>query len=136
MYKIKINHNDYDVDIITDKNSVVSATVNGELIEIELIKAPSTSQTMSPSIVKKIPDNISKKQKTPKGKSIKAPIPGLILKINAKIGDSITKGSPLLVMEAMKMENIIQAECDGIVSDIPIKIGQIVQLDQLLITLE
>ncbi len=50
--------------------------------------------------------------------NIKAPMPGLVLRINVAIGDNIKKGDALLVLEAMKMENVIKAAGDGVVKKI------------------
>ena len=50
--------------------------------------------------------------------NIKAPMPGLVLRTSVAIGDVIKKGDPLLVLEAMKMENVIKAAGDGVVKKI------------------
>lgn len=64
---------------------------------------------------------------------LKAPMPGMVLKINAKTGDEIKQGDSLLVLEAMKMENNIKAPGDGIVSQVLIKPGDKVEKNQVLI---
>ena len=66
---------------------------------------------------------------------IKAPIPGVVIKINVQEGDSIAKGDPLLILEAMKMENIIKADCDCRVDKVLAAEGEAVQQDQELIQL-
>jgi biotin carboxyl carrier protein len=63
---------------------------------------------------------------------IKAPIPGLITRIMAAEGDEVQAGQPLLVLEAMKMENEIRAPHSGIVKNIKVKPGQGVALHELL----
>lgn len=70
---------------------------------------------------------------TTKLKSIKAPMPGLIVKVNIAVGDIIKPGDPLLVLEAMKMENMIKASAEGKVSQIKIKKGDSVEKGQVLI---
>jgi acetyl/propionyl-CoA carboxylase alpha subunit len=65
---------------------------------------------------------------------LKAPMPGLVLSIKATEGQEIKKGEPLLVLEAMKMENIIKAAADVVVKQIKIKQGQAVEKNQVLIT--
>ena len=52
---------------------------------------------------------------TAKVNDVKAPMPGLVLKNLVAVGDSVVKGDGLLVLEAMKMENIIKSPCDGII---------------------
>jgi 3-methylcrotonyl-CoA carboxylase alpha subunit len=59
--------------------------------------------------------------------SMSAPMPGLVLKILAKQGDVVTKGAPLIVLEAMKMEHLIVATHDGTVSAVNCREGEMVQ---------
>jgi biotin carboxyl carrier protein len=65
---------------------------------------------------------------------IKAPMPGLVLRIPIKEGDSVSKGEGLLVLEAMKMENSIKALGDVVISKIHVKPGQAVEKNQLLVS--
>ena len=67
---------------------------------------------------------------------IKAPMPGLILEINAKPGQEVKEGESLLVLEAMKMENTITAANDATIKSIAVKNGQSVAKNELLIELE
>jgi biotin carboxyl carrier protein len=64
---------------------------------------------------------------------IKAPMPGMVLKIFAAEGDEIKKGDNLFVLEAMKMENIIKSPADVIIKKIKIKSGDKVEKGQILI---
>jgi len=66
-------------------------------------------------------------------KDFKAPMPGLILKVLVEVGDEISKGSQLMILEAMKMENVLKAPGDGIVSSIEVVKGQSVEKNQVLI---
>jgi biotin carboxyl carrier protein len=66
-------------------------------------------------------------------KEIKAPMPGLIFDIKVKEGDEAKKGDPVLILEAMKMENILKSPGDGIVKSVKIKKGQSVEKNQVLI---
>jgi biotin carboxyl carrier protein len=66
-------------------------------------------------------------------KSIKAPMPGLIVKVNVAVGDVVKPGDPLLVLEAMKMENMIKASAEGKVSQVKIKKGDSVEKGQVLV---
>lgn len=65
--------------------------------------------------------------------SIKAPMPGLIVKINVAVGDSVKAGDAILVLEAMKMENIIKATGDATVSQVKVKKGDSVVKGQVLL---
>ena len=62
-----------------------------------------------------------------------APMPGLILEINVSEGDPIKKGDPLLVLEAMKMENVLKSQGEGVVKALKVKKGESVEKNQVLI---
>ena len=68
-----------------------------------------------------------------KANSVKAPMPGLIIDLKVKEGDLVKPQDPLLILEAMKMENIIKAVGEGTVKSIKIKKGDSVEKNQLLI---
>lgn len=67
---------------------------------------------------------------------LKAPMPGLVLDVRVKVGDTVKKGDNLLVLEAMKMENIIKSADDVIIKSIEIGQGSIVEKNQVLLTFE
>lgn len=66
---------------------------------------------------------------------IKAPMPGLVLEVNVEVGQTIAKGDPLLILEAMKMENVIKSAGDGVVEEILVEKGAAVEKGALLIKL-
>jgi len=68
--------------------------------------------------------------------NIKSPMPGLVLAIKTSVGESVEKGTPLLILEAMKMENIIKSPGKGIVKAINIKQGQAVEKNEVLLEME
>jgi biotin carboxyl carrier protein len=68
--------------------------------------------------------------------TIQAPMPGIILDVRVSKGDSIKKGSTLLILEAMKMENVIVSPKDGVVKKVHASTGQTVDKNKLLIELE
>lgn len=72
---------------------------------------------------------------THKVNSINAPMPGLVLDIMVEEGQDIAKGEPLLILEAMKMENVIKAPGEGKIKSIEVKKGTAVDKGQLLIDL-
>lgn len=67
---------------------------------------------------------------------IKAPMPGTILSIAVKAGDTVEKGTPLLILEAMKMENVIKSPGDGTVRSISVTQGDNVEKNELLISFD
>ncbi|MES2386919.1 MAG: biotin/lipoyl-containing protein [Bacteroidota bacterium] len=64
---------------------------------------------------------------------LKAPMPGLILEIPVSVGTTVKKGDPLLVLEAMKMENVIKASGDGVVKEVKVKKGEKVEKGQIML---
>jgi hypothetical protein len=74
--------------------------------------------------------------KSAKINQIKAPMPGLVFKLLAQAGDSIKKGDPVLILEAMKMENILKAPADATIKKISVNQGQAVEKGQVLVELE
>jgi len=77
--------------------------------------------------------------KAPAGKAgataVKAPMPGNLIKVNVKPGDTVKKGDVLCVLEAMKMENDIMAPADGTVATVEAVQGSSVATDAVLVTL-
>lgn len=71
-----------------------------------------------------------------KVREIKAPMPGLVLNVLVKPGDAVKKNDPVLVLEAMKMENVIKAPGDAVVSSIQTEKGKAVEKGQLLVSFE
>ena len=72
---------------------------------------------------------------TQKVGDIKAPMPGLVIEVAVEVGQTVAKGDKVLILEAMKMENVIKAAGDGIVKSIHTSKGQAVEKGQLLISL-
>ncbi len=66
-------------------------------------------------------------------KEIKAPMPGLILDLKVKPGDEVKKGDVILILEAMKMENILKSPGDGVVKAVKVSLNQSVEKNQVLI---
>ena len=71
-----------------------------------------------------------------KANDLKAPMPGLVLKINVAEGQAVKKGDSLLILEAMKMENVLKAAGDGVVKTIKVKTKDAVEKGQLLIQIQ
>ncbi len=134
-FKFKIRGNKYNVEIIDVEKNIAKLEVNGTPYIVEIENEIKTSKT--PTLVRKRPK--LEEPKTPKSESklsqIKAPLPGNIFEIKVKVGDEVKKGDPLLVMEAMKMENNILADTNGKVSKILVNTGDAVLQNDLLIEL-
>jgi biotin carboxyl carrier protein len=114
------------VESIDKAQKTVTLKVNGELVDSKI-------QESIDQVLKNMGIDFSKNQKK---EPIKAPMPGLILKVLVENGQSIKKGDPVLILEAMKMENVFKAPADAVVKDIHVNAGQAVEKGQVLITME
>jgi len=69
-------------------------------------------------------------------KNVKAPMPGLVVGVSVEVGQEVSKGDPLLILEAMKMENVLKSLGEGRVKAVFVEQGTAVDKDQLLIEME
>ena len=130
-FSFTINGNAYDCEIKNVEDNVAEVEVNGVSYAVEFDRVLETTKT--PKLVRSeaIPStDISKsEQKTsspagPKGSGfIKSPLPGTIIDLHVKVGDSVRAGDKLLTLEAMKMENIINSDKSGKIVTIHFKKG-------------
>lgn len=100
--------------------------VNGSLYEIEIeeMSAPATMSAATPA---------APAAAAPAGGAqVKAPMPGTILDVKVQNGQNVKKGQVLVVLEAMKMENEIQAPCDGKVAALSVRKGDSVETQALI----
>ena len=67
---------------------------------------------------------------------VKSPMPGLVLRIDVKLGDTVAEGSPLFVLEAMKMENEIKSEIEGTIKEIKVEEGNSVEKGAVILIIE
>ncbi len=67
---------------------------------------------------------------------VKSPMPGLVLEVKVSVGDEVKEGDALMVLEAMKMENVIAAPCDAIIAGIEVSDQDKVEKNQLLVRFE
>jgi propionyl-CoA carboxylase alpha chain len=70
---------------------------------------------------------------TDAGKAVRCPMPGLVLSVAVAEGQEVKAGEPLAVVEAMKMENVLRAERDGVVKRIHVRPGDSVAVDAVII---
>ena len=125
-YKIKIHGNNYNVTIDEVEGNVAKVEVNGTPYNVEFEKPLSKPKTIS--VVNK-PAAAPAASAAPAanrpaaapaapagGSTVNSPLPGVVLEVKVKDGDKVTKGQVIMVLEAMKMENAIEAPCDGTVT--------------------
>lgn len=126
-YHVLMNNKSYNVEIISINTELKTASlkVNNRVYECEI-------KDQFDDLLKSLGlDNLN----TKKLNDIKAPMPGLVLKVLVEEGQEFKKGDNLLVLEAMKMENILKAPADGKVKSIKIKPGDKVEKNEILLLL-
>ena len=136
-YKFKVNETGYTVNIKSHEDNIINLEVNGTSYEVKLNEE--IKKTKTPTLVRAASKRPAEPLKVnPKSKKTKivAPIPGVILSLNVKVGDTIKENDLLLVLEAMKMENNIVSEKTGVVTAINVAVGQQVLQDEVMIELE
>lgn len=135
-YKFKVNDNGYTVNIKSHENNIINLEVNGTLYEVKMKEE--IKKTKTPTLVRAASKRPAEPLKVnPKSQKtrIVAPIPGVVLSIDVKVGDTLKVGDRMLILEAMKMENNIVCEKAGTITDIKISVGQQVLQDELMIEL-
>ena len=114
-FKYTINGNLYNVTVNRVEDDIAEVEVNGTPYKVVMDKQAKKTSTGAPVVAR--PSSSGGKG------AIKSPLPGVILSIDCKAGDTVKKGQKLLVLEAMKMENTIQADRDGEVAEIKVNKG-------------
>lgn len=143
-YQYKVQGVDYEVEIEEVEGNIAKVNVNGIPFEVEL---------QQPINAAKHPTIVKPKVEAPKpvaaapvaaaqpataagaGNAQKAPLPGTITSINVKVGDTVAVGDTVVVLEAMKMQNNIEAEYAGTVTSITVNQGDSVMEGAVLLTI-
>ncbi|MDD3108229.1 MAG: biotin/lipoyl-binding protein [Alistipes sp.] len=136
-YKLKINGNDYNVTVNSLSGNAADVTVNGKNYAVTLdngtpAATPSASASAPVAPVAAAP----KPAAAVGGGSIKSPLPGVILDIKVAVGDTVTAGQRLMVLEAMKMENNVDSDKAGVVKEIKVSTGDSVLEGDVLMVVE
>jgi len=130
-YKFRINGKEYNVDVNGISGNNADVTVNGVAYNVELsgetVSAPAAAQPFAPAapVTQPAPEPAPAAAPTNSGavSVVKSPLPGVIISVDVKEGQSVKKGQKVAVLEAMKMENEIQADVDGTVAEILVHKG-------------
>ena len=146
-YKLSINGQTFNVEIISEQIDSYEVSVNGELIIVNKDSSQILNPTPQPKISQKIEkpkENLSQEKNVTESfqestnakienNSIKALMPGKVLKVLVENGENVDSGTPLLVIESMKMENVISSNKKGKVQNIFVGVDDNVQYDQPLV---
>ncbi len=130
-YSYNVNGAQYDVTIESIQGQVAKMNVNGVLFDVEILGAPLTegdlpeaAAAVAPAAAAPAPTPTAAapapaaKGAAGAGTPINAPLPGVVTKVLVTTGQAVKKGETVVVLEAMKMENNITAECDGSVTGV------------------
>lgn len=153
-YKFKINGNEYSVDIVEIADNKAQVEVNGKAYEVELdmagVKVPTApAQPARPAAVRAAapvaaaaaaPAAAPAPAPAPAaggaGMQVKSPLPGTVLDVMVREGDTVTAGQHIILLEAMKMENNIEAPKAGKITNIRVKQRDAVMEGDVLLTIE
>lgn len=146
MKKFKFNLNDkqYEASVISFEDNNIKIDVNGTVYDVKVDKKIEQSKTPTLVRTKSEPSTESHKAtvktSSPSEKKgagvIKAPLPGIIIKILVNVGDYVKPGMKLLTWEAMKMENNLTADREGTIKNIKVKEGDTILEGDTLIEIE
>ncbi len=152
-YTLKINGNVYDVAIVSRTEDIAEVSVNGTMYEVELggmevkptvLKTPQVAAIPATHPVQ--PSAVAMPAAKPgshgggghvgAANAVKSPLPGVILDIKVREGDRVEIGTPLAILEAMKMENNIESDRSGVVKSVKVHRGDSVLEGDILIVIE
>lgn len=148
-YQYKVQGVDYEVEIEEVEGNIAKVNVNGIPFEVELqqpinaakhptivkpkVEAPKPVATSAPAAKPVAPAQPAAPAGA--GNAQKAPLPGTITSIHVKVGDTVAVGDVVIVLEAMKMQNNIEAEYAGTVTSITVNPGDSVMEGAVLLTI-
>jgi biotin carboxyl carrier protein len=124
-FHLLINHKSYQAEVVKTDTATKSFVlkINGNIYSVAL-------KDKFDLLLEKMGMNNGLAGKM---NSVKAPMPGLIIDLRVKEGDKVMPGDALLILEAMKMENMIKASAESIVKSVKVKKGDSVEKNQVLI---
>jgi biotin carboxyl carrier protein len=145
-FKFTIEGTSYSVNVKSVEGNKAEIEVNGKSYAVGLEQELNTLKTpilVRKEVVTKPGENkITAKaapmppSNKPSANTVNAPLPGSIIRVATKVGDTVKEGDLLLVMESMKMENNILSEKNGVVKRIRVSAGEAVMQDDILLDLE
>ena len=144
---IAVDDVEYEVDIVKVSNQEFSVLYEGRSFNIEVIESKEPKHynvnTLYSKFDVEVVDNETRyRQSRMQSKlilndnTIRSPMPGKVVKVFVKPGDIVEAGQPLIVLSAMKMESEFKAGQRGIVKEVPVKEGETVDNDQLLVVID
>lgn len=141
-YKFKINGKEYKAEIKNDEGKTVELEINGKTYSVELekqeVKKPTFNRpAATPAASESVVEDAPKKSSSNAGAgAIKSPLPGTILDVFVNVGDSVKSGQKLVLLEAMKMENQIDSDRNGVVKEVHVRKSDVIMEDDVLVVIE
>ena len=152
-YQYTVKGVDYEVEIQDIEGNIANVTVNGIPFEVEMkqpVKAGKQKVKLSEERRVKSEESNSSSSATnassatttqpaaaaASGKQVVAPLPGTINEIKVKVGDKVNAGDTVVILEAMKMQNNIEAETSGTITSINVNKGDAVMEGDTLVTIK
>jgi biotin carboxyl carrier protein len=144
---VKVNGSDYNYELIRANNSVYLLKVGNKIYEITvndlgagrfgiLVEGEYFETKVKTRLREQAEEFLKNKTDASNKGVLKAPMPGLVVKINFSEGESVNAGDILVVLEAMKMENNLKSVLAGTVKDIRFKEGDNIEKDDIIMTVE
>ncbi len=148
-YSLKINGHKYNVQIndLNEESKMAKVVLNGVSYDVEIdgmstvtpkakpqvARSTQNATNVTPSLVESTPVAAAH---TGAGMAVRSPLPGTIVSLSVSVGSKVAHGDTLLILEAMKMENNIDADAAGVVKEISVKQGDTVMEGQILLVIE
>jgi len=127
-YHIIKDNQSYNVEVLS-----IKAEEKSFFLKVNGIKYKFTAKDKYDELLHSLGmDNLARSRVS----DLKAPMPGLVLDVSVGAGESVSKGDGLLILEAMKMENIIKSPTDGVIKSIVVSKGETVEKNQLILNFE
>ena len=138
--RVKVGERWYTVEVEDLATSPVRVTVEGEAFLVEVEGLPTEGPPLRRTARPRAPRSVSPQARTPTSrvsdKIIYSPMPGRVLAVNVRPGDTVSPGEEVCVVEAMKMEQSIRASQGGVIKAVLVKPLQQVGTDDPLVELE
>lgn len=139
-YKLKINGSDYAVDINEVEGQEIKLSVNGKdyvvTVDQEIKQQRRTVVSKpAPQVTPAAGGSVQKSNAPVAGSKVTTPLPGTILDVFVNVGDAVKEGQTVVLLEAMKMENNIEADCSGTVKEVKVRKGDSVLEGDVLVVI-
>jgi len=123
-YKYTINGNEYKVTIGEIEGNIANVEVNGTAYKVEMEQKAEEAKPVARPVARPAVTPAARPATNTGKSAVKSPLPGVILDIKVNVGDTVKRGQTVLILEAMKMENNINADKDGKITAINVKAGE------------